>query len=67
VHGRQGAGAGPFLRLRRARAVRAFGTGKDAARGEDQDVAVGEFLLELAGETARRVLEVVPGMWGLGR
>jgi hypothetical protein len=35
-----------------ARAVGALGTGKNTARGEDQDVAVGEFLLELTGESA---------------
>lgn len=50
MHCRQGAGAGTFLRLRGARPVRAFGAGKNTARGEDQDVAVGEFLFELAGE-----------------
>ena len=50
MHGGQGAGARPLLRLRGARAVRAFGTGQDAARGEEEDLAVGELLLELAGE-----------------
>jgi len=38
-----------FLRLRSARAVGTFGAREDAAGGEDQDVAVGEFLFEFAG------------------
>ncbi len=34
-----------------ARAGRSLGSGKDAARGEDQNVAVRELLLELTSET----------------
>jgi hypothetical protein len=45
-------GTGALLGERGARAVGALGAGKDAARGEDQDVAVGELLLELTGESA---------------
>jgi hypothetical protein len=48
----QGSGAGSLLREGGARAVGALGTGQDAARGEDDDMAVGELLLELTGETA---------------
>lgn len=50
VDGRQGSGTGSLLGLGGARAVGALGTGEDAARGEDQDVAVGELLLELTSE-----------------
>jgi hypothetical protein len=52
VHGSECSGTGAFLRERGARAVGALGAGQDAARGEDQDVAVGELLLELTGESA---------------
>jgi len=52
VHGSECSGTGAFLRERGARAVGALGAGEDAARGEDQDVAVGELLLELTGESA---------------
>lgn len=50
MHGRQGAAVGPLLGLRRAGAVGAFGAGQDAARGEEEDVAVGELLFEFAGQ-----------------
>lgn len=40
-----------------ARAGGALGAGENAARGEDQDVAVRELLLELAGEAALIVSE----------
>lgn len=46
----QGARTGSLLGLRGTAAVGAFGTGKDATRGEDQDVAVGELLFELTGQ-----------------
>jgi hypothetical protein len=52
VDGSECSGTGAFLRERGARAVGALGAGQDAARGEDQDVAVGELLLELTGESA---------------
>ena len=55
MHGGQGTGAGPLLRLRGARAVGTFGAGKDAAGGEDEDVAVGELLFEFAGKTGMKV------------
>lgn len=48
VDGGQGARVGPFLRLRRSRSIAAFGPREDAARGEEEDVAVREFLLEFA-------------------
>lgn len=50
VDGGQGAAAGALLLLGVARAGGALGAGQDAARGEDQDVAVRELLLELTGE-----------------
>lgn len=50
VDGGQGTAAGALLLLGVARAGGALGAGQDAARGEDQDVAVGELLLELTGE-----------------
>lgn len=50
VHSGECARTWALLGLRGARAVGALGAGKDAARGEDQDVAVGELLLELTGE-----------------
>jgi hypothetical protein len=46
----ESAGAGTLLLLGVARAGRALGAGQNATRGEDQDVAVGELLLELTGE-----------------
>ena len=39
-----------LLSLCRAAAVAALRAGQDAAGGDDEDVAVGELLLELAGE-----------------
>jgi hypothetical protein len=48
----QCSGTGTLLGERGARAVGALGAGEDAARGEDQDVAVGELLFELTGESA---------------
>jgi len=44
-------GAGALLREGGARTVGALGAGKNAAGGEDQDMAVGELLLELTGES----------------
>lgn len=43
-----------FLRLRRAGAVGAFGPGENAARGEEEDVAVGELLFEFARQAEGR-------------
>ena len=48
MHGGQGAAVRAFLGLRGAGAVRTFGAGQDAARGEEEDVAVGELLFEFA-------------------
>lgn len=55
VDGGQCAGAGTLLLLGVARAGGSLGAGQDAARGEDQDVAVGELLLQLTGETFEAV------------
>lgn len=54
VHGGQRARTGALLRLGVAGAGRALGAGQDAARGQDQDVTVGELLLELTGEAGER-------------
>ena len=50
VDGSESARTGALLLLGVAGAGRALGAGQDAARGEDQDVAVGELLLELTGQ-----------------
>lgn len=55
VDGRQSAAAGALLLLGVAGAGGALGAGQDAARGEDQDVAVRELLLELAGEAGAKM------------
>lgn len=52
VDGGQGSGTGSLLGLRGAGAVGALWAGEDTARGEEEDVAVGELLLKLTGETA---------------
>ena len=75
MDGGQRARARSLLRLVRAGAVAALGAGEDAARGEDEDVSVGELLLELAGESVTRVrlLELFVGFFfssllnGLGK
>ena len=46
---------GALLLLEVARPGRALGPGEDAARSEDEDVAVRELLLELASQTAEGV------------
>jgi hypothetical protein len=56
VDSSQSAGAGTLLLLGVARAGRALGAGQDAARGEDQDMAVGELLLELTGQATMKEL-----------
>jgi hypothetical protein len=47
----QGSRLGTLLGLVAARAVGALGAGENAAGGNEDDVAVGELLLELTGET----------------
>lgn len=47
----QSAGAGTLLLLGVAGASGTLGAGENAARSKDQDVAVGELLLELTGQT----------------
>jgi hypothetical protein len=56
VDSSESAGAGALLLLGVAAAGRASGAGQDAARGEDEDVAVRELLLELTGETKTLML-----------
>jgi hypothetical protein len=51
VDGSESSGTGTLLGEGGARTVGALGPGEDAARGEDQDVAVRELLLEFAGES----------------
>lgn len=53
VDGGQSAGTGTLLLLGVAGASGALGAGENAARSKDQDVAVGELLLELTGQTGR--------------
>lgn len=50
VDGGEGPGAGALLLLGVAGAGGALGAGEDLALGDDQDVAVGELLLELTGQ-----------------
>lgn len=50
VDGSQSSRAGTLLLLGVARAGGALGAGQDTARGQNQDVAVGELLLELTSE-----------------
>lgn len=52
VNGGERPRTGTLLGLSGAATVRALGAGKNAARGNDQDVAVRELLLELAGQAA---------------
>lgn len=52
VDGGQGAGTGALLLLGVAGASRSLGARQNTARGEDQDVAVRELLLELTGQAA---------------
>ena len=54
MDGSEGTGTGALLLLGVARAGRALGAGQDAARSEDQDLAVGELLLELTGQAVVR-------------
>ena len=57
MHGGQGARARPFLRLAGAAAVGAFGPWQDAARGQDEDVAVRELLFQLARQALLHLVE----------
>lgn len=51
VDGGECSGTRTLLSLRGAGTIAALWAGENAARGEDQDVAIGELLLELTGET----------------
>jgi hypothetical protein len=51
VNGSECPGTGSLLGEGSARAVGALGAGENATRGEYQDVAVGELLLELTGKS----------------
>lgn len=52
MDGGQSAGTGTLLLLGVAGAGRALGAGEDTARSQDEDVAVGELLLQLTGQAA---------------
>ena len=52
-----------FLGLGRARAVGPFRARENAAGGENQDVAIGEFLFEFAGQAVGRGVVLMKGMW----
>ena len=54
MDGSQSSRAGALLLLGVARAGGALGAGEDLALGDDQDVAVGELLLQLTGQTVGR-------------
>lgn len=56
VDGSEGSRTGSLLLLGVAGAGRSLGAGEDAARGEDQDMAVGELLLELTGQAGTLLL-----------
>lgn len=51
VDGSQGSRTGSLLLLGVARASGSLGPGQNTARGEDQDMAVGELLLQLTSQT----------------
>lgn len=55
MDGSQCAGAGALLLLGVAGAGGTLGAGQDTAGSQDQDVAVRELLLELTGQTKKRV------------
>ena len=57
MHRRQGSRAWAFLGLVRAAAVGALGPREDAAGREDEDVAVGELLFELARQALLHLVE----------
>jgi hypothetical protein len=57
VNGGQGARTRTLLLLRGSAAVGALGLGEDAARGQNDDVAVGELLLELASQALLDLVE----------
>ena len=57
MYGSQSTAARTLLFLAASAAVGAFGTGEDPARGEDEDVAVRELLLEFAGEALLDLVE----------
>lgn len=50
MHGGECTAAGTLLCLVGAAAVGALGAGENAAGGDEEDVAVGELFLELAGQ-----------------
>jgi hypothetical protein len=60
----QGSRTGALLLLGVAGAGRALGAGQNAARGQDQDVAVRELLLELAGQALLNAVEALQGRNG---
>jgi hypothetical protein len=64
VDGREGARARALLGLGVARARRALGAREDAALREDEDVAVRELLLKLAGEALLDAVEALQGRDG---
>jgi hypothetical protein len=64
VDSSESAGTGALLLLGVAAAGRTLGAGQDAARGEDQDMAVGELLLELTGEALLHTVETGQGRDG---
>jgi len=64
VDGGKCSGTGSLLSLRSTGAVGALWAGENAARGEEEDVAVGELLLELTRETLLHTVEALEGWDG---
>jgi len=64
MDGGQCSGTRTLLGLRGSGAVGALGAGKDAAGGEDENVSVGELLLELTGEALLHSVEALKGWDG---
>jgi len=64
VNGGECSGTGSLLSLRGTGAVGALWAGENATRGKEEDVAVGELLLELTGETLLHTVEALEGWDG---
>jgi hypothetical protein len=64
VNSSESARTGTLLLLGVARAGGALGAGENAARGKDENVAVGELLLELTGEALLDTVETLQGRDG---
>lgn len=59
VHCGQGSRTGSLLRLRRSGSVGSLWLGEDTARRKEDDVSVGELLLEFSGQSLLDLVEVL--------